>query len=538
MDSINTCNNSDNSNQDLLERKSVIININYYNNVGRGHIQKYCQYFTPEKIALFMAQWIVKNNPKSVLDPAVGNSILLNAVYNTGCNAKFTAYEVDPLILDYYGNPTDAIIRVEDYLKGDWNEKYEAIICNPPYNKFQLIPNRLEVIDIVEKEANIKLSGLTNQYLLFLIKSLNQLSINGKLAYIIPTEFMNSAYGTPVKKILLERQLISALIYFDHTENIFDSVLTSACILLLDNNNKRDKFEFIHITSFDIIDELNPSNERIWDKSSMISYSELTPSMKWNKLLKVDTPRKEYSNLVQFKTIANIKRGIATGANEYFMFDSKSLHKSQIDLKNFQLCVQNSRSIKGLFCNEKMLDEMINNNDYMYIFNPISPNSDSVKNYLNYGLSLGIDKRYLPSHRNPWYSMETRKPAPIWIASANRGQIKVVRNTAKILNLTTFHGIYVKEDSEDIINILFCYLLTPIAQELLYQNKKDLGNGLNKFQPNDLLDGNILDIDIISQEDRAQILKIYSILETGDYTSYWEYIVILEKIFMKYLLLN
>ena len=70
-------------------------------------------------------------------------------------------------ILAYFGNPTNAIIKNENYLLDGWDIKYDSIVCNPPYNRFQSISNRYEILDSIYQHTGIKYSSYTNLYILF-----------------------------------------------------------------------------------------------------------------------------------------------------------------------------------------------------------------------------------------------------------------------------------------------------------------------------------------------------------------------------------
>jgi adenine-specific DNA-methyltransferase len=60
-----------------------------------------------------------------------------------------------------------------------------------------------------------------------------------------------------------------------------------------------------------------------------------------------------------------------------------------------------------------------------------------------------------------------------------------------------------------------CYFLTPSAQKLLLDNRKNLGNGLVKFQPNDVNTADMIDIRRISAKDRRRIMEIYRKMRDG-----------------------
>jgi adenine-specific DNA-methyltransferase len=155
-----------------------------------------------------------------------------------------------------------------------------------------------------------------------------------------------------------------------------------------------------------------------------------------------------------------------------------------------------------------------------------------IDDYIEKGEEEGDHKKHLVSCRHPWYSMEQKPAAPIWVSSACRGGIKFVRNLAGVNTLTTFHSVFINEEYENYTDIIFCYFLTPIAQSIIRDNRKEMGNGLDKFQPGDLNSAKMLDIRVISKDDLDRIGEIYSnmLLKEDD-----DYIEDLNDIFLTYL---
>ena len=108
----------------------------------------------------------------------------------------------------------------------------------------------------LKKKLGLKLNGFTNLYTLFLLKSVYQLNKNGRAAYIIPSEFLNSDYGKLVKSYLINNKLLRYIIVFDFEENVFDDALTTASILLFANDNEKSEVEFINVKSLDELQSL------------------------------------------------------------------------------------------------------------------------------------------------------------------------------------------------------------------------------------------------------------------------------------------
>jgi adenine-specific DNA-methyltransferase len=396
----------------------------------------------------------------------------------------------------------------------DWNNKYDGIICNPPYFKFHDYDNK-NILNEIEKHLKCKLNGFTNLYTLFLLKSIHQLESNGRCAYIIPSEFLNSDYGKLVKLHLLKTGTLRHIIVFNFEENVFDDALTTACIVLCANDeNKEDKVQFTNIQSINelkIIANLIESYPALSENSNTYSLSELNPEIKWKTYYQPQNGHK-FKNLVPFSTYAKVVRGIATGSNDYFTFNLSKAQQYKIDEKYLLPCVCHSVDVKGNNFSYSDFEELRQNGKNVYLFNAVNSKDENVLKYLQKGEEEKIDKKFLTASRNPWYSLEKRLPAPIWVSVFNRTGLRFIRNEANISNLTTFHCIYPQTNvfSGVSIELLFAYLLTDTARQIFNDNSREYGNGLQKFEPNDLNKGMILDLSKLSKSSKQKIQNLYN----------------------------
>ena len=476
----------------------------YSQAADRGHLKKYGQYFTDYAVAEFMCAWACER-AKNMLDPAVGNSVFFTRVRERYPDCRLTGYELDETILDYFGNPAHAKIIRGDYLAGEWDCRYDAIVCNPPYHRFQAVPDRDRILDRICENTGVRYSGYTNLYILFLVKSICQLSDCGRLAYIIPTEFLNSKYGTQVKRLLLERRLVRAIIHFSDNERMFFNATTTCCILLADKRPKQC-VRFYSLASAKDLQTLNIEGED--DLGCVVSYEELTADEKWRCYVNHEE-RQTFHNLRSVSDFCRVSRGIATGANDFFCFSKEKARAYGIPKNCLTKCVCRSADVRSIVFTEEDFKNLADKGRQVYVLDITALSDSNVEKYIRTGEQAGIDRRYLPSARHPWYSMEQKQAAPIWVSSACRGGVKFVRNLAGIKSLTTFHSVFVKEDFKEDTDLIFCYFLTQTAQKILLENRKELGNGLIKFQPNDLNTARMLDITRISLRDRERMLGIY-----------------------------
>ena len=483
-----------------------------------AHRKKFAQFFTPQPIADLMADWLLGNKKsETILEPAFGLGVFSRALLNRNPNLTIKGFDIDEIILTEAKNHFNAFpnvsLNLKDYMFNDWENKYDGIICNPPYLKFHDYDN-IQTLQEIENRLKFKFNGFTNLYTLFLLKSVFQLNKDGRAAYIIPSEFLNSDYGKLIKEYLLKTKTLRHLFVIDFKENVFDDAMTTASILLLANDENDSE---IHISTIDSKSDLQliKSYIDLYPRSKgefSFAPEDLDPSIKWRKYYQLQNSI-NYNNLVPFSTYARVVRGIATGANKYFTFKPSKAKECSIPSSHLLPCICKAKDVKSNFFTTDDFNDLVENDELAYLFNGQNGENEKVENYINIGEQEEINKRFLTKSRNPWYALENRPPSPIWVSVFNRNGIKFIRNEANISNLTTFHCVYPTDTnlfSKISTDLLFAYLLTNVAKDIFNDNRREYGNGLKKFEPNDLNHSKMLDLSILSQSKVENILDLYS----------------------------
>ena len=254
----------------------------YVHNATLEHRKQYAQFFTPPEIAQLMADWLLGNDKmETVLEPAFGLGVFSRALLSAKSNLSIKGFDIDEMILNeakkHFDGCSSVKLMLQDYMFNDWNNKYDGIICNPPYFKFHDYDNK-SVISEIERKLTCKLNGFTNLYTLFLLKSIHQLKNNGRCAYIVPSEFMNSDYGKLVKSHLIKTKTLRHIIVFDFDEKVFDDAITTACIILCAKDEYNETVQFTNVTSsdgLDIIGELINNYPNTCEKSKKYRIDDL-----------------------------------------------------------------------------------------------------------------------------------------------------------------------------------------------------------------------------------------------------------------------
>lgn len=476
------------------------------------HRKEYCQFFTPPAVARIMAQWVMKGNSKTILDPAFG----LGAFYDEliklhpGNHIYFTGYEIDSHIIrylnSYKNNPYLRIIH-SDYLEADI-EYFDGIICNPPYMRFQKFVNRHNILPKIEEKIGRKLLGYSNISSVFLVKSLQELKVNGNLAFIMPFEFFNTGYGEEIKKSLIENFLLKQIIIFSNEKEIFPDAITTVCVLLCKNDGKN---EAIKITRIGSDKEIHNISDIDHFYQSEIRYSDLPYNKKWTPLILSSFSEKEsVHGFCKLSLYGGFMRGIATGANDFFALTKSEIGKHGLDESNICKCITKSSQIRKITFTQNDFDKLYHADKPVHCLDVKDHGNRNILEYIKKGEKLGYNERYLTKTRNIWYKIENRRPAPILFGVFSRGRLKVIRNFTEAVNFTCFHCFYPNIFGEQLINHLFVYLLSDRGQRIIRSNKRTYGDELDKFEPGDLNDSlcpNRKQFEMITDEEINEVIE-------------------------------
>lgn len=457
----------------------------YDKKVGSSHRKAFGQFFTPPAIAKFMVDWVLQSGATRLYDPAFGLGAFYEASLDTHPKINFTASEIDTRIIDFWQtqNEDTSFIKIEDYLLS-WGGRHKNIVCNPPYMRFQKFLNRDEVCNGFKRELSFELSGYTNTASAFLLKSISEMDGSGRLAYIMPLEFLNSGYGAFVKERLIRSGHLVSIISFNCEKDIFLDATTSVGIVLYDSKEKYSSVSFYSINS---IDELQ-NFSRI-SPTRIVPTCDLDPYNKWLPYFQLTEVIVNSPLMVTLDYYGRFSRGIATGANEYFLLKPTLAKERNLGESECIPCISKSSQVQKMIFKQADLDELLKNNSSVLLFSVNGNHTESAEKYIQYGVANKFNERFLTKNRIPWYKTEKRDPAPLLLGVFSRGGYKIILNQSKALNLTCFHGFQPNIFGVDHVKRLFLYFLSKTGRKIISLAMRKYGDDLDKFEPNDLNGG-------------------------------------------------
>jgi adenine-specific DNA-methyltransferase len=449
------------------------------------------QVATPRLVAELMARWVMSAKPATVLDPAAGLGSLLHECHRLDPSANFLGIERDQETFRQAKSaaPRGTKLVLADYLLAD-SGQFHGIIANPPYVKAQRLDYAEDAWRAFEERFGTQLDRLTNLYALFLLKIWEDLAPRGRAAVLLPAEFLNANFGEEIKERVQKAMRPPGLVVFSPSLNLFPGALTTSAILFLEKSRPVSARSLV--TRADSIDEA-----RVFAQSLLTShvpgsnrkYTDLhrfKPLDKWlNRLFNDPSRADEFKFPRIVGDYFDCRRGIATGANDFFCLSESDLRKHGLKTDHFEPCVTKAADATGFMFSPEKLAALRASGRRCYLLNPRG-NGAALSGYLQIGERSGIPQRHLPSHRPVWYLPENRATADIWASVFSRETVKFILNTSGAKNLTCFHGLYAKPGYENHPPLLTLYLNSSSGRAAFSKVNRFYGDGLNKLEPKDV----------------------------------------------------
>ena len=488
---------------DPIEKKRLILQANLDALKTQAERNRLGQFATPTALAVDMLKYgsiLLPSGKVHFLDPAIGTGAFYSALRNVFPKqriAEALGFEIDL----HYEEPASRlwknsglVIKRADFTQEEPSSRFNLIICNPPYVRHHHLQNgdktRLQLRSL--HASGMKVSGLAGLYCYFLSLSHAWMFDGGVAGWLIPSEFMDVNYGRTVKRYLLEKVTLLHIHRFDPNEVQFaDALVSSAVVWFRKTTPPKD-----HTVLFTFGGTLlEPKLSRSIPTSALIH------EPKWSRFPVADVRRRDTTPTLS--DFFQIKRGLATGDNSYFILTKEQIKDHRLPIEVFRPILPSPRYLAE--------DEVeADRNGYpiteprLFLLDTKLPEEEikhrfpTLHAYLEEGKKRGLQDRYLCRHRTPWYSQENRPPAPIVCTYLGRGDTKRDRPFRFILNHSraTVANVYLAmyptvilanaiANDPDLIRRLW-QALNEITPDQLLGEGRVYGGGLHKLEPREL----------------------------------------------------
>jgi hypothetical protein len=383
-------------------------------------------------------------------------------------------------------------------IRGDFtrlvpDRPYNLILANPPYVRHHHLPRqdkeRLQAL--VLDRFGIAISGLAGFYVYFLLLADAWLADGGLAVWLIPSEFLDVNYGSALRSYLTGRVTLRRIHRYSPSDGQFgDALVTSAIVVFEKTPPPRG-----HEVCLSFGGPLSAPNA-----SESVPLETLRPARKWTGF--PGNAAHERSPAATLGEFFIIKRGLATGANAFFILEREQARRCGIPEAFLRPILPGSRHLRGGVIEAGP-------DGYPHLERPlvvidcdlpeelIRDRHPGFWCYLQEGSRLGIPSGYLASRRNPWYAQERREPAPFLCTYMGRPGVvgnpfRFFWNQSRAIAANVYLMLYPREPlqsalaTKPALGAVVLSLLQGLDAERIVGAGRVYGGGLHKLEPREL----------------------------------------------------
>ena len=439
--------------------------------------------YTPPEIVDAMVGWIAaKEQPVRVVDPGAGSGRFIVEAGKRLPDASLVAVELDPLAallcranLTATGFDSRASVIVDDYREVSLDEcaGATAFVGNPPYVRHHQIDSEWKGWLTAAASANgLPVSALAGLHIHFFLATLLLAKPGDIGAFITSAEWMDVNYGCLLREMLTDGLGGESIHVVAPEATPFENTAVTAAVTCFRVGSTASSLRLRRVEQVEELADLTAGHK--------VGKQQLKQEKRWSQLLTPVQPMPE--GYIELGELCRVHRGSVTGANAIWITraDDPALPGRTL-FPSITRARELFDTADGVLLNLGDLRAVIDLPEDLSELGDEDRNL--VERFLRLARTNGAHSSYVARHRNPWWSVGLRSPAPILATYMARRPPAFVRNPLGARCVNVAHGIYPRQPlTGAVLDALTASLRTSVS---ITQGRTYAG-GLTKFEPSEM----------------------------------------------------
>lgn len=457
-------------------------------------------YYTPEKIAEFIATWAIRTKNDEILEPSCGDGSFISAIadrlHKMGASDQSIKHNVTGVELDkveaskasQYGPnvvQSDFFTYYQKCIDGE--KEFDVIVGNPPFIRYQNFEEeyRKVAFELMIKHG-FQTNRLMNIWLPFLVLACKALKPDGRVGMVIPAELFQVDYAAEARLFL--SNYFESLTLVTFKKLVFDDIQQEVILLLGERKSNKQGIRVVELDGLESlifagqaclevaeVKKLDHSKDK-WVKY-YLSNEELNLLDRLNKSSKITNATDLY----------DVNVGLVSGENAFFVINQEIVDKFHLQ-ESVVPIISRTDQIKGLELTEQDYENLVKAGKKVYFFEPADLPIDelpkSQRKYIQWGEAQEYNKNYKCRIRPRWYHVSYTWRAEAFLVRQANLYPKMVLNNKHALVTDTLHKVRFHEgvDGRTVVGAFLNTYTLALSETL----GRSYGGGVLTFEPGEM----------------------------------------------------
>lgn len=481
-------------------------------------------FFTPPEVCDAVTTWAIRSPLDAVMEPSCGEAAFLTSATKRlrsvgAASVDLTGFELHDYsaeearrLLGQIGVTAD--IQVGDFLQVKPVAKFDAVVGNPPFIRYQGFSGASRDSAIRAAAAQgVRLTNLASSWAAFVVHSAAFLKPAGRLGLVLPAELLSSNYAADIRTFLLRRFRDVRVVLFDH--HVFPGVQTEALLLLAEGTGPTDKVTFARV-----------SHEReLADAQFTYTVQPTSSSSKWTTALVATSATSALNDLstrgllVPLGDAGRISLGAVTGNNKWFALSRDEVVRLGLKATDLtRISPPGSTHLRTGAVTKSDWTRLDQSGARTLLFTPGKTPSTAAQRYISAGEQADVHLAYKCRVRPTWWRVPIQAAPDLMVTCMNAQTPQIAANPTGLRHLNSVHGLYLNEANRPFVDVLGVAALnsaTMLSAEIV---GRSYGGGILKLEPREAAALATPSTELLAQraqELRSQLPTIRKILKAG-----------------------
>ncbi len=466
-----------------------------------------CKVYTPDDLALAMAEALGHRPGDLWLDPCCGTGAFCRAISHLYPNADLTAVDLDRRASKSVDVRT--VISGVDFLR--WSRetttRFSKIIANPPYIAIRRLPTALRKSAVACKElSGFPVTENANYWYVFVLQCVVLLKPGGSMCAVLPAAWDYANYAAGLRNRI--GTLFKEVDVHRCEQPLFDDVRDGSVVIVAqgrgDLQDRQRRFEYT-------------------DRMALVQGLGKRGA-KQAACMRIDQSKSGVRGERRFGDLFELRIGAVAGDSRYFVLSEQQRIRFGLPKRCLVPVVSRATHITKSELGRKSWNELLRSGERVWLFRPHqgSGRRGPIRKYLLRSESSGGCRRsaYKVRTRTPWY--QTRMPrSPDGFVSGMAGVGPFI-SWKQMRRLTATNTLYVVRcRSGDVHASRFAWslaMMSSTVRQQLASRARIYADGLSKLEPRDFQDL-LLPVPPRRAGARAVYRKVVRLLLAGEQVS-------------------